>query len=155
MKLSLRYVAETFGLPCDSGGIVTGWSVDSRTLRPGDLFFALQGPNHDGHAYIAEVFAKGAAGVVAERGHGAPGLGVGGRGSVFGLQGLAARGGWGGGVRDSVCALQALAARARRDWAGKVVAVTGSAGKTTTKDVIAEMLAAEIKTSKTEGNLNN
>src|ERR1051325_2772810 len=135
MKLSLRYVAETFGLPCDSGGIVTGWSVDSRTLRPGGLFFALQGPNHDGHAYIAEVFAKGAAGVVAERDHAATGLVL--------------------RVRDSVCALQALAARARRDWAGKVVAVTGSAGKTTTKDVIAEMLAAEIKTSKTEGNLNN
>ena len=135
MKLSLRYVAETFGLPCDSGGIVTGWSVDSRTLRPGDLFFALQGPNHDGHAYIAEVFAKGAASVVAERDHAATGLVL--------------------RVRDSVCALQALAARARRDWAGKVVAVTGSAGKTTTKDVIAEMLAAEIKTSKTEGNLNN
>src|ERR1043166_2572261 len=96
MKLSLRYVAETFGLPCDSGGIVTGWSVDSRTLRPGDLFFALQGPNHDGHAYIAEVFAKGAAGVVAERDHAATGLVL--------------------RVRDSVCALQALAARARRDW---------------------------------------
>ena len=52
-------------------------------------------------------------------------------------------------------ALQTLASVARREWGGDVVGVTGSAGKTTTKDVIAEMLSEGIKTAKTEGNLNN
>ena len=46
---------------------VTGWSVDSRTHSPGDLFFALRGPNHDGHAYVAEALEKGAAAAVVER----------------------------------------------------------------------------------------
>ena len=46
---------------------MTGWSVDSRTLRPGDLYFALRGPNHDGHAYVAEVLTKGAVGAVVDR----------------------------------------------------------------------------------------
>jgi UDP-N-acetylmuramoyl-tripeptide--D-alanyl-D-alanine ligase len=58
-------------------------------------------------------------------------------------------------VEDSLAALQSLAAWARRRWDGDVVGVTGSAGKTTTKDLIAEMLAVEMTTAKTEGNLNN
>ncbi len=58
-------------------------------------------------------------------------------------------------VDDTLRALQQLAAWARREWRGDVVAVTGSAGKTTTKDVIAEMLATEIATAKNQGNLNN
>jgi UDP-N-acetylmuramoyl-tripeptide--D-alanyl-D-alanine ligase len=61
MKLTLREVAEMLDLsplPENSAGIVAGWSVDSRTLQPGDMYFALRGPNHDGHAYVAECFAK-------------------------------------------------------------------------------------------------
>ncbi len=58
-------------------------------------------------------------------------------------------------VEDSLAALQQVAKRAREIWAGSVIGVTGSAGKTTTKDVIAEMLATEMKTAKTVGNLNN
>jgi len=58
-------------------------------------------------------------------------------------------------VEDSLKALQTVAARARENWPGDVVAVTGSAGKTTTKDVIAELLAVGIPVTKTEGNLNN
>ena len=58
-------------------------------------------------------------------------------------------------VDDTLRALQQLAAWARREWRGDVVAVTGSAGKTTTKDVIAEMLATEMATAKNQGNLNN
>jgi len=140
MKFSLRTVANALGvsLPANPDAIVTGWSVDSRTVEPGDLFFALRGAVNDGHAYVAEVLEKGAAAAVVEE----------------------SAGQFGGGervlrVEDTLRALQELAAWARREWGGDVVAVTGSAGKTTTKDVIAEMLATELVTAKTQGNLNN
>ncbi len=135
MNLPLRYVAEMLGLAMDSGATVTGWSVDSRILQRGDLFFALRGPSFDGHDYIGQVFEKGAVAVVADRD-------VAGAGVVLRVQ-------------DSIRALQTLAARARASWPGEVVAVTGSAGKTTTKDMIADMLAVGVPTTKTEGNLNN
>jgi UDP-N-acetylmuramoyl-tripeptide--D-alanyl-D-alanine ligase len=140
MKFSLRRVAHSLGasvhgLTAGPDAMVTGWSVDSRTLQPGDLFFALRGPLHDGHAYVAEVFEKGAVAAVVEESSEA-------RGTVLR-------------VEDTLRALQKLAAWARREWRGGVVAVTGSAGKTTTKDLIAEMLATEMTTAKTQGNLNN
>jgi UDP-N-acetylmuramoyl-tripeptide--D-alanyl-D-alanine ligase len=140
MKLPLRGVAGILGLQIDSETLVTGWSVDSRTIQPGDLFFALRGPNFDGHAYVNEVFAKGAVAVIADREVVAAEVGT----SRTVLQ-----------VSDALKAMQTLASQARSRWGGEVVAVTGSAGKTTTKDVIAEMLAVEIKTAKSEGNLNN
>ncbi|HSP66214.1 MAG TPA: UDP-N-acetylmuramoyl-tripeptide--D-alanyl-D-alanine ligase [Bryobacteraceae bacterium] len=133
MKKPLKWVAARLGQAIETETVVTGWSIDSRTLRPGDLFFALRGPTHDGHAYVAEVLRKGAAGAVVDRPVDGPVLRV----------------------EDSLAALQAVAAAARLEWAGQVVGVTGSAGKTTTKDVIAEMLSVGLKTAKTEGNLNN
>jgi len=136
MKFFLRAVADALAvsLPANPDAMVTGWSVDSRTLQPGDLFFALRGPVNDGHAHIAEVFEKGAvAAVVEEAAGGGPVLRV----------------------DDTLRALQQLAGWGRREWRGDVVAVTGSAGKTTTKDVIAEMLATEMTTAKNQGNLNN
>src|SRR5512143_3191966 len=139
MNKPLKWVAAQLGLTAElaaeSDAQVTGWSVDSRTLRHGDLYFALRGPHHDGHAYVAEVLKKGAAGAVVDRDV---------EGAIPVLK-----------VEDSLTALQALASSARREWDGDVVGVTGSAGKTTTKDVIAEMLSEGVKTSKTEGNLNN
>src|SRR6202790_5421286 len=114
MNKPLKWVAARLGRAIEDEAQVTGWSIDSRTLRQGDLFFALRGPNHDGHAYVAEVLLKGAVAVVADREIGVPVLRVG----------------------NSVKALQTLGAWARRRWGGDVVAVTGSAGKTTTKDVI-------------------
>jgi UDP-N-acetylmuramoyl-tripeptide--D-alanyl-D-alanine ligase len=139
MKKPLKWVAAQLGLAIETDAEVTGWSIDSRTLRPGDLFFALRGPTHDGHAYVAEVLGKGAVGVVVDRDVGRE----------------VARAGPILKVEDSLAALQAVASAARREWAGQVVGVTGSAGKTTTKDVIAEMLSEGLKTNKTEGNLNN
>jgi len=63
MTKPLHWVARCLDLALDRATApdreVTGWSIDSRTLRPGDLFFALRGPSHDGHAYVAEVLAKG------------------------------------------------------------------------------------------------
>jgi UDP-N-acetylmuramoyl-tripeptide--D-alanyl-D-alanine ligase len=114
---------------------VAGWSVDSRTVRPGDLFFALRGPTHDGHAYVGQVFQKGAVAAVTD--------------APVEAAGIVLR------VEDSLGALQTMARAARQAFAGDVVAVTGSAGKTTTKDVIAEMLSVAMNTAKNEGNLNN
>jgi UDP-N-acetylmuramoyl-tripeptide--D-alanyl-D-alanine ligase len=131
MRIALGRVAEMAGLRVDSNAQVTGWSVDSRTVQAGDLFFALRGPNHDGHAYVGQVFQKGAVAVVADR--------------EVEAEGVVLR------VEDSLRALQTIARLAREAWAGDVVAVTGSAGKTSTKEIIAEVLPA----ARSEGNLNN
>jgi UDP-N-acetylmuramoyl-tripeptide--D-alanyl-D-alanine ligase len=135
MKIALRKVAATLGLELDSDVEVAGWSVDSRTVQPGDVFFALRGPTHDGHAYVGQVFQKGAVAAVTDE--------------EVAAAGVILR------VEDSLRALQAIAGAARQAFPGDVVAVTGSAGKTTTKDVIAGMLAVSIQTAKNEGNLNN
>src|SRR5580704_6324205 len=116
MEIELREVARMLGAVIKARGTVSGWSIDSRTIAPGDLFFALRGPNHDGHDHNEEVLNKGAVAVVADRELEAEGL-------VF----L---------VEDSLVALQQVAKRAREMWGGSVISVTGSAGKTTTKDVI-------------------
>ncbi|HLN00525.1 MAG TPA: UDP-N-acetylmuramoyl-tripeptide--D-alanyl-D-alanine ligase [Bryobacteraceae bacterium] len=116
------------------GRLISGWSIDSRTVAPGDLFFALRGPQFDGHDYTDTALAKGAVGAVVDRDLGLP------------AQLL---------VADTLAAMQKLAAWARCRWGGRVVAVTGSAGKTTTKDVIAHLLAVEMAVGKTIGNLNN
>jgi len=149
MKLDLRTVAGSLGLTVASDAVVTGWSVDSRTLQAGDLFCALRGPNHDGHRYLSEVFRKGAVAAVICAGHLESERAGHHSGTSNAAQGILLQ------VDDSLEALQTVARRARQVWGGDVVAVTGSAGKTTTKDVIAEMLAVEMKTAKTEGNLNN
>jgi UDP-N-acetylmuramoyl-tripeptide--D-alanyl-D-alanine ligase len=135
MTLDLQEVARVVRAVGDVPPVpVTGWSVDTRTQNPGDVYFALRGPNHDGHDYAGAAVEKGAAGVVVERPAGLPGELV---------------------VNDSLRALQDLGAWARERWGGTVVAVTGSAGKTTAKDAIARLLAVELPVGKTTGNFNN
>ncbi len=116
---------------------VTGWSVDTRTQNMGDLYFALPGPNRDGHDFVAAALEKGAVAAVVQRN----GLTV-----PFGslLR-----------VSDSLRALQELAGWARVRWGGTVIGVTGSAGKTTTKDAIAHLLSTRLPTGRTVGNFNN
>jgi UDP-N-acetylmuramoyl-tripeptide--D-alanyl-D-alanine ligase len=142
MNKPLAWVAARLGLTAETGvrggnAQVTGWSVDSRTLRPGDLYFALRGPNHDGHAYTSEVLKKGAVGAVVDTD-----IADGATQPILKTS-------------NSLAALQTLASAARKEWGGDVIGVTGSAGKTTTKDVIAELLSEAFTTAKTEGNLNN
>ena len=134
--MSLEAIAEMIGavLP-DASGTVSGWSIDSRTIERGDCFFALRGPSHDGHDYIASVFERGAAVAIVERKSDAAGVQ---------LQ-----------VPDTTLALQTLGRGARQRWGGTVVGVTGSAGKTTTKDTIASLLATTFPTGRNFGNLNN
>jgi len=112
---------------------ITGWSVDSRSVQSGDLFFALQGPNHDGNAYLEEAFRQGAVAAIANCQS---------AGAVLV-------------VPDTLVALQDVASWARHQWGGEVVGVTGSAGKTSTKDVIAAMLSVGMPVGKNVGNLNN
>ncbi len=114
---------------------VAGWSIDSRTLVAGDVFFALRGPAHDGHEFVSQVLERGAAAAFVDHPTGAPGLQ---------LQ-----------VADTTLALQQLGSGLRQRWGGTVVGVTGSAGKTTTKDTIAALLSAAFPTGRTIGNLNN
>jgi UDP-N-acetylmuramoyl-tripeptide--D-alanyl-D-alanine ligase len=136
MTLDWDEVAVAMGTAAASvpGRKISGWSIDSRTIAPGDLFFALRGPQNDGHDYVDAALEKGAAGAVVDHDLGQPSLLV---------------------VDDTLAALQRLAAWARCRWGGRVVGVTGSAGKTTTKDAIAHLLAVEKKVGKTIGNLNN
>ncbi|MBV8733108.1 MAG: UDP-N-acetylmuramoyl-tripeptide--D-alanyl-D-alanine ligase [Acidobacteriia bacterium] len=135
MILDLRDVAGAMRAAGSPRAVsIGGWSVDTRTQNPGDVFFALRGANHNGHDYVKTAAEKGAAAVVVEHETGTPGELV---------------------VSDSLRAMQDLAFWARHHWAGKVVGVTGSAGKTTTKDAIAHLLAVGAAVGKTIGNLNN
>lgn len=137
MTLSITAIAEFIGAakPENGGGTVSGWSIDSRTINPGDCFFALRGSNNDGHDYVRGVGEKGAALAVVERQVDA------------GIPQLV--------VPDTLAALQELARKTRERWGGAVVGVTGSAGKTTTKDAIASLLSVQYRTGRTVGNYNN
>jgi len=121
-------------------GRVEGISIDSRTTRPGDLFFALQGESFDGHDYIRQAWQAGAVAAVVSRPVEIPAEEM--------LGGLIQ-------VDDTVQALQNLAGRYRQLFTIPIVAITGSVGKTTTKDMLAECLAPKYVTLKTPGNYNN
>jgi UDP-N-acetylmuramoyl-tripeptide--D-alanyl-D-alanine ligase len=140
MKLPLWRIAEFVGAEgeCDQEAVAMGYSIDSRTLNPGDLFIAIAGERFDGHNYVQAALDKGAVGGIVEAGK-----------KVVGdplrlLQ-----------VEDSLKALQLLGAAARRLWGKPLLAVTGSAGKTTTKEILAHILATRFRVMKSSGNLNN
>lgn len=138
MKFTLTEIAKALGARYDGPPVpVEGWSIDSRTIASGDCFFALRGPNHDGHDHVGAAFENGAAAAVVDH-------------VPAGCEGLPLIP-----VTDTQLALESLGAWARVRWNREVVAVTGSAGKTTTKDVIAAMLAVRKRVGKTTGNLNN
>jgi len=122
-----------------------GYSIDSRTLRPGELFFAILGENYDGHNFVGDALANRALAAVVSRDFldSNPGRQIDPHKSALIL------------VDDTLSALQLLAYTVIKKWKGKVVAVTGSLGKTTTKEMIAAMLARIGTVAKTSGNLNN
>ena len=150
MRWTVVQVAEALGVPAPSGldpvAGVAGVSIDSRTVRPGELFLAIRGPRHDGHGFVAGALAGGAA------------------------AGVVARDRWGEypaeiqarlfAVDDTLDALHKLAARACEVWRkarpGRLIGgVAGSIGKTTTKEILAALVAARFSVLKTQGNLNN
>ncbi|HIJ63852.1 MAG TPA: UDP-N-acetylmuramoylalanyl-D-glutamyl-2,6-diaminopimelate--D-alanyl-D-alanine ligase [Rhodospirillaceae bacterium] len=128
-----------------TGGRLTGgvWqaggvSIDSRTLAAGDLFVAIPGPTHDGHDFVAAAFARGAAAALVQRLP--PDLPADAPLLV---------------VDDAMAGLTALAVAARTRSAARIVAITGSVGKTGTKEMLRLALSAEGSTHATQGNLNN
>jgi UDP-N-acetylmuramoyl-tripeptide--D-alanyl-D-alanine ligase len=136
VTVSVTGIAEAIGAARpQSDGSISGWSIDSRTLNPGDCFFALRGPAHDGHDYVAQAFERGARLAVVEKQIGAAGPEM-----------L---------VPDTTLALEKLGRAVRERWGGIVIGVTGSAGKTTTKDTIASLVATHYRTGRTVGNYNN
>ncbi|MDP9131745.1 MAG: UDP-N-acetylmuramoyl-tripeptide--D-alanyl-D-alanine ligase [Nitrospirota bacterium] len=117
--------------------------TDSRLARKGDLFIAFQGDRFNGHAFVAKALAQGAVCAVVQEDYRLPPLAK--RAAAPML--LA--------VRDTLEAYQRLAAHYRNRFPIPVIAITGSNGKTTTKDMVAQVVAQRWKTLKTEGNLNN
>jgi UDP-N-acetylmuramoyl-tripeptide--D-alanyl-D-alanine ligase len=112
--------------------------TDSRALKAGDLFIALRGEKFDGHAFVPEAAKRGAAGAIVEEIPAALPAGF----AVIA-------------VADTLRALQQLSANYRRSLTCQVVAITGSNGKTSTKDLTAAVLAEHFQVTKTEGNFNN
>jgi UDP-N-acetylmuramoyl-tripeptide--D-alanyl-D-alanine ligase len=120
---------------------VAGVSIDSRTVRAGELFVAIHGPSHDGHDYVVDVLEKGATAAV-----------------VAGPL-LSRYPGWIQdkciSVPDTLTALHDLARAVRKAWGRKICGITGSVGKTTTKEILAALLGTKLRVLKTQGNFNN
>ena len=141
MKLSLTKVAEFISATgrFAAEAVVNGYSIDSRTVGPGQLFFAVQGERLDGHDFVEQALEKGAAAAVVRSDQ---------AGRYQGETRLLA-------VEDTLVALQTLATAVRKLWGKPLIAVTGSAGKTTTKEAIAHVLSSRFRVLKSEGNFNN
>ena len=134
-------VAITGGRPLGARPeFVTGISIDSRTIAPGEAFFAIRGDKHDGHDFASTAMARGAATAVVAEGR------IAGLGSIRGSLTI---------VHDVLEALRAVGIAARARSSAGIVAVTGSVGKTTTKEMLAAALAADGPTHSSPASFNN
>ena len=142
MDFTLGEIADILNVRLEGRGEipVKEVSVDSRTLEKDMLFFAIRGERFDGHDFVEEAFAKGACGVVVARAWATA--------RDRGHDGVLV-------VEDPLRALQDVAARYRRELGFPVIAVTGSNGKTTTKEMMADVLGTKYRVMKSPGNLNN
>jgi UDP-N-acetylmuramoyl-tripeptide--D-alanyl-D-alanine ligase len=147
VKLTLGQVADWIHAEGDfpTDAVATGYSIDSRTIAAGELFFAVRGERFDGHDFVEAALANGAvAAVVSMRWLEPAGMDL---SRLLRVPDYDAEG--------VLMALQKLALAVRRSWGKRVVAITGSAGKTTTKDAVAQVLSARFHVLKSQGNLNN
>jgi UDP-N-acetylmuramoyl-tripeptide--D-alanyl-D-alanine ligase len=142
MNLTLEEISKAVGgtLEGSQNTKVTGYSIDTRTLHPGEIFFAVKGPRFDGHQFLDQAFQKSASALVVEEAGLKPAPGS--AQSVIH-------------VPSTVAALQTLARHVRRQWRNPIIGVTGSAGKTTTKEMIAAVLGKKFTVLRSVGNLNN
>jgi UDP-N-acetylmuramoyl-tripeptide--D-alanyl-D-alanine ligase len=141
MKLSLARIAEFISASGEFSfsDLVGGYSIDSRTAGAGQLFFAVKGERLDGHDFVTQALEKGVVAAVVRKDQ---------IGRYADKNRLLA-------VEDTLVALQTLATGVRKLWGKPLIGVTGSAGKTTTKEAIAHVLSARYRVLKSEGNLNN
>jgi UDP-N-acetylmuramoyl-tripeptide--D-alanyl-D-alanine ligase len=134
-RYSLEVLAGMLALPVpEATAMFTGVSTDSRSIKEGEIFFALSGPNYDGDTFVDQAFASGAAAAVTTGAHDSGPCLM---------------------VDDPLLALQRFAAAHRDRYDVPIFAVTGSVGKTSTKDFTAAILGTRYKVLKTKGNLNN
>ncbi len=141
MKLLLSRAGEFISATGQFDGQATaqGYSIDSRTVQPGELFFAVKGERLDGHDFVEQALGRGAVAAVVEKGR------LAGYSSGAGLMV----------VDDTLVALQTLATAVRKMWGKTAIGVTGSMGKTTTKEAMAHLLAVKYRVHRTKGNFNN
>lgn len=141
MKLHLARIAEFITATGQFQGqaVAEGYSIDSRTVQSGELFFAVKGERLDGHDFVEQALGRGAIGAVVEKGQLA---------RYPSATGLLA-------VDDTLVALQTLATAIRKIWGKTAIGITGSMGKTTTKEAMAHLLAIKYRVHSTKGNFNN
>jgi UDP-N-acetylmuramoyl-tripeptide--D-alanyl-D-alanine ligase len=141
MKLTLARIAEFVAADGEFAPeeVARGYSIDSRTVGPGQLFFAVKGERLDGHDFVESALEKGAVAAVVRKDR---------LGRYRERARLLA-------VEDTLMALQTLAMGVRKRWGKPLIGVTGSMGKTTTKEAIAHVLSRRLRVLKSEGNFNN
>jgi UDP-N-acetylmuramoyl-tripeptide--D-alanyl-D-alanine ligase len=141
MKLLLSRIGEFISATgsYDGHGTAQGYSIDSRTIQRGDLFFAVKGERLDGHDFVEQALTRGAIAAVVEKAH---------LGRYSSAAPLLV-------VDDTLAALQTLATAVRKIWGKTAIAITGSMGKTTTKEAMAHLLAIKYRVHRTKGNFNN
>ncbi len=138
--LTVRQIAQACAavcIKCDEDIRIEDIVTDSRKVIPGSIFIALRGENFDGHNFVKQVMTSGAVCCVVDKDFD----------NTENLPVIV--------VEDTFAALRDIAAFYRRQFEVPAVAITGSVGKTSTKDMVANVLARKYKTLKTEGNFNN
>jgi len=141
MNLPLARIAEFVAATGDYDArlLALGYSIDSRTVQPDELFFAVKGERFDGHDFVEQALSAGAAGAVVRKDQWP---------HYPSRKGLLA-------VEDSLVALQTLATAVRKLWSKTAIGITGSMGKTTTKEAMAHLLSVRHRVHRTKGNFNN
>ena len=141
MKLLLSRIAEFISATgqYDGRAMAQGYSIDSRTVQPDELFLAVKGERLDGHDFVEQALSRGALAAVVAKGQ-LP--------RYSSAAGLLA-------VGDTLAALQTLATAVRKIWGKTAIGITGSMGKTTTKEAMAHLLAIKYRVHRTKGNFNN
>src|SRR5689334_22006756 len=142
MKLPLSKVEEFLsasGGECEFKDVAQGYSIDSRTVQPGELFFAVKGDRFDGHDFVHQALERGAVSAVVHKDQLAR----------YTVKSCLLP------VDDTLIALQTLATAVRRLWGKPAIGITGSVGKTTTKDAVAHLLSIRYNVHSSKGNFNN
>jgi UDP-N-acetylmuramoyl-tripeptide--D-alanyl-D-alanine ligase len=146
MKLLLSRIAEFVGASGtkavhqgDGDALAQGYSIDSRTVQAGEVFFAVKGERLDGHDFVEQALSRGALTAIVRNDQ---------RTRYSNPDRLL-------GVDDTLVALQTLATAVRKIWGKTAIGVTGSMGKTTTKEAMAHLLATRYRVHRTRGNFNN